>query len=262
MASALTMPAPGLKPLDALTNSMFAAKTPGAGKEAKARAAAQDFEAVFLNSMFQHMFTGIDGDGPFGGNGATRCLAFAAYGRIREIIRQVRRHRNCRPGVSHADRPAGGTTMSAPELQNAIVNASAAEKAIAGLESIMDRLEQALTEETARVRAGKLRDAGALSEAKIEFARLYAIESARIRAAKETIVRWIPDAFDRLNKRHNTFRDLLQTNLTVLATAHAVSEGHHSGRFRRACAQASAVNLWRQRPGAGANHKGNPASRA
>jgi Rod binding domain-containing protein len=65
------MPAPGSKPLDMLTNSMFAGKTPAPGKEAKARAAAQDFEAVFLNSMFQHMFTGIDGDGPFGGNGAT-----------------------------------------------------------------------------------------------------------------------------------------------------------------------------------------------
>jgi hypothetical protein len=111
------------------------------------------------------------------------------------------------------------------ELGNTIVNASAAEKAIADLESIMDQLEQALTEETARVRAGKLRDAGTLSEAKIEFARLYAVESARIRAAKETIERWIPDAFDRLRKRHNTFQDLLQTNLTVLATAHAVSEG-------------------------------------
>jgi flagellar protein FlgJ len=70
MASALTMPAPGLKPVDVLANSSTA-KTPGAGKEAKARAAAQDFEAVFLNSMFQHMFTGMDGDGPFGGNGAT-----------------------------------------------------------------------------------------------------------------------------------------------------------------------------------------------
>src|SRR4029079_19270652 len=68
MASALTMPAPGPKPLDVRTNSMSAAHTPGAGQEAKARAAAQDFEAVFLNSMFQHMFTGLDGDGPFGGN--------------------------------------------------------------------------------------------------------------------------------------------------------------------------------------------------
>jgi Rod binding domain-containing protein len=35
----------------------------------KARAAAVDFEAVFLNQMFSQMFTGIDGDGPFGGGG-------------------------------------------------------------------------------------------------------------------------------------------------------------------------------------------------
>lgn len=111
------------------------------------------------------------------------------------------------------------------ELANPIVNASAAEKAIADLEGIMDQLEQALTEETARVRAGKLRDASTLSETKIEFARLYAVESARIRAAKETIERWVPGAFERLRTRHNTFQDLLQTNLTVLATAHAVSEG-------------------------------------
>jgi flagellar protein FlgJ len=34
---------------------------------ARAKSAAQDFEAVFLGQMFQHMFTGIDGDGPFGG---------------------------------------------------------------------------------------------------------------------------------------------------------------------------------------------------
>ena len=115
--------------------------------------------------------------------------------------------------------------MSAPELQNTIVDAGGAKKAIADLERIMDQLEQALTEETARVRAGKLRDAGTLSEAKIEFARLYAVESARIREAKETIERWIPDAFVRLRSRHSTFQDLLQTNLTVLATAHAVSEG-------------------------------------
>ena len=36
----------------------------------KARANAVDFEATFLNEMFSHMLTGIDGDGPFGGGGA------------------------------------------------------------------------------------------------------------------------------------------------------------------------------------------------
>ncbi len=37
---------------------------------AKARANAVDFESMFLNSMFSQMFTGIDGEGPFGGGGA------------------------------------------------------------------------------------------------------------------------------------------------------------------------------------------------
>ena len=32
----------------------------------KARAQSQDFEAMFLNSMFSQMTTGLKGDGPFG----------------------------------------------------------------------------------------------------------------------------------------------------------------------------------------------------
>jgi Rod binding domain-containing protein len=71
MASALPMTAPGLSTLDLLNlNQPVAGKISLTGK-AKAHAAAKDFEAVFLNSMFQHMFTGIDGEGPFGGQGAT-----------------------------------------------------------------------------------------------------------------------------------------------------------------------------------------------
>jgi Rod binding domain-containing protein len=43
-------------------------KAPGA--HAKARAVAQDFEAVFLNTMLSEMFTGIGKEGPFGGGPA------------------------------------------------------------------------------------------------------------------------------------------------------------------------------------------------
>src|SRR5437660_10310619 len=43
----------------------------GAMTNAKARAAAQDFEAMFLNSMFSQMMTNTDGEGPFGGSQAT-----------------------------------------------------------------------------------------------------------------------------------------------------------------------------------------------
>lgn len=38
-----------------------------AGKQDKARAAAEDFEAVFLSTMFSQMFTETDGEGPLGG---------------------------------------------------------------------------------------------------------------------------------------------------------------------------------------------------
>jgi Rod binding domain-containing protein len=44
---------------------------PKAAAAAKARGAAQDFEAVFLNSMVSQMFTGIGGEGPFGGGAGT-----------------------------------------------------------------------------------------------------------------------------------------------------------------------------------------------
>ena len=40
------------------------------GVNSKAWQAAQDFEAVFLNSMFSQMFTSMEGEGPFGGDKA------------------------------------------------------------------------------------------------------------------------------------------------------------------------------------------------
>ena len=65
MASALA-PAAGIG--TAATASLTAAASKSAPTvQAKARAAAQDFEAVFLNAMFSEMFTGVDGEGPFGG---------------------------------------------------------------------------------------------------------------------------------------------------------------------------------------------------
>ena len=40
--------------------------------KAKTKSASEKFEAMFLNSMFQQMFTGIDGEGPFGGSGSLK----------------------------------------------------------------------------------------------------------------------------------------------------------------------------------------------
>ena len=62
--------------------------------------------------------------------------------------------------------------MTAPGTRQTL-NAAEAEQAVASLEKIMDQLEQTVTEETARVRAGRLRDAMNLDGAKIECARRF-----------------------------------------------------------------------------------------
>lgn len=106
-----------------------------------------------------------------------------------------------------------------------IASVSEAERAIANLNAIMDRLVTTVEQETERLRAGKLRDAVELDEAKVELARAYAAETGRVKAAKDMIAKSLPESLEQLRKRHDAFRALLQTNLTVLATAHAVSEG-------------------------------------
>jgi hypothetical protein len=115
--------------------------------------------------------------------------------------------------------------MTSPQAGPAITNAAQAANAVTNLEKILDQLEQTVTEETARVRAGRLSEAFKFDNAKVECARLYAAESERIRSARDAIARLVPDALNRLQKRHLAFQSLLQMNLTVLATAHAVSEG-------------------------------------
>jgi Rod binding domain-containing protein len=50
--------------------------------QAKARATATDFEAMFLNSMFSQMTSGIKGEGPFGdtpGTGVWRSMLTEQY---------------------------------------------------------------------------------------------------------------------------------------------------------------------------------------
>ena len=112
-----------------------------------------------------------------------------------------------------------------PNAPAPIANAGEAERAIANLNKIMDRLVETVEEETERLRAGRLREAVELDEAKVELARLYAAESERVKSAKDIIAAALPEALDALRKRHDAFQALLQKNLTVLATAHAVSEG-------------------------------------
>ncbi len=54
-------------------NNAQSAQTDAAMKlKGKDKATSEKFESMFLNSMFEQMFTGVDGDGPFGGSGALK----------------------------------------------------------------------------------------------------------------------------------------------------------------------------------------------
>jgi hypothetical protein len=89
---------------------------------------------------------------------------------------------------------------------------------------VMDALLAIIEEETELVRAGKLSEAAKLETAKAELSRLYAADSERIRASQAYLAEVAPDMLADLRRRHDEFRAVLQMNLTVLATAHAVSE--------------------------------------
>jgi hypothetical protein len=115
--------------------------------------------------------------------------------------------------------------MSATPQAHAITSAGDAAQAIENLSAIMDRLIATVEDETAHMRAGRLREALALETTKAELTRSYAIESGRMKAAQAMIAGAAMDALKELRRRHERFQSLLQTNLTVLATAHAVSEG-------------------------------------
>ena len=58
--------APSLSPAATAALASKSSNPAAANRAAKAKAAGEDFEAVFLNSMFQHMFANV-GEGPFGG---------------------------------------------------------------------------------------------------------------------------------------------------------------------------------------------------
>jgi hypothetical protein len=106
-----------------------------------------------------------------------------------------------------------------------IETAAEAENLIRHLIAAMDALVATVEQETELVRAGKLADATALEATKADLACAYVNDTTQVKANLPALKRQVPDLLAALRKQHDTFNALLQINLTVLATAHAVSEG-------------------------------------
>jgi len=89
---------------------------------------------------------------------------------------------------------------------------------------VMNALLRLIETETELVRAGKLREAMAFGPKKTELSRRYVGALGHLKASQKYLSQATPELLTTLHRHHDVFRAMLQVNLTVLATAHAVSE--------------------------------------
>jgi hypothetical protein len=99
-----------------------------------------------------------------------------------------------------------------------------ARKLAEGLMEVMSALLGVIERETELVRAGKLREAMALEANKSDLSRRYVNAIGQMKASQRYLSQAAPELLTTLHRHHDVFRAMLQLNLTVLATAHAVSE--------------------------------------
>ena len=113
---------------------------------------------------------------------------------------------------------------SRPPATPLISTPAEARKLAEDLMNAMSALLGVIERETELVRAGKIREAMAFEPKKTELSRRYLGAVARLKVSHQYLAKTSPDLLATLRRHHDTFRAMLQVNLTVLATAHAVSE--------------------------------------
>jgi hypothetical protein len=112
----------------------------------------------------------------------------------------------------------------APAPAAAAANPGDARKLATDMMDVMSALLGVIERETELVRAGKLREAMAFEPKKAELSRRYVNAVGLLKASQKYLTQTAPELLTTLHRHHDTFRAMLQINLTVLATAHAVSE--------------------------------------
>jgi hypothetical protein len=113
----------------------------------------------------------------------------------------------------------------APPPRTPIATPADARKLAEELLDVMSKLLAVIEQETAFVRAGKVREGMELEQQKSALTGRYVTAVETLKVAQTHLAQVAPDLLASLKRHHETFRAMLQINLTVLATAHAVSEG-------------------------------------
>jgi hypothetical protein len=121
---------------------------------------------------------------------------------------------------------------------------------IEAMESLLVIIEQ----ETELVRAGKLREATALTDKKSELAAGYLMAVNKLKANAKELRARNPELMKGLRARHELFQAQLQINLTILATMHSIAEGIIRG-VAAECTRKAAPQVY----GASGRHTTAPA---
>jgi hypothetical protein len=117
------------------------------------------------------------------------------------------------------------STIKTMSTISPVTTAAEAVGAIDDFTLLMEKLSGLLEQETRLVHAGRIRNAAALEPNKAELtARLFAA-GERLKASAKLLRQSVPDRCAALLRLQDSFRGILQKNMIVLATAHAVSEG-------------------------------------
>ena len=106
-----------------------------------------------------------------------------------------------------------------------ITTAAEAEKAIEEMAALIEKLGAVMERETALVGAGRVSKATELVPAKSQLSGELFASSGRLRANAKFLLQSAPARCAALQRAQEAFRAVLQKNLIMLATTHAVSEG-------------------------------------
>lgn len=112
-----------------------------------------------------------------------------------------------------------------PDPTLRVADRAGADALVQAVMSAMQALEAVLAAESGHVRAGRLREGLAESEAKGALAGAYlrGLETAKANAV--ALARFAPAGVEALRTAHRRFAAAVETNQMVLATARTVSEG-------------------------------------
>ena len=115
--------------------------------------------------------------------------------------------------------------QAAPIAPRSVATPMEARQLSEQLMKVMNELLAIVEQETNLVRAGNIREAIKLEAPKADISKRYITLISLLKISQTYLAQSAPDLLQALRKHHDVFRAMLQVNLTVLATAHAVSEG-------------------------------------